>query len=56
MCLSLLHTRYTKNNKLEENAKFSNHHYHIQYIIDVQHKNVNMSWDYQKCVVKFAKD
>ena len=46
--LSLIHIRYTKNNKHQENAKFSNLNYHIQDIKYVQHKNVNMYWDYCK--------
>ena len=46
--LSFLHTRDTKNNKRQENAKFYNHNYHIQDIRDVQHKNINMSCDYWK--------
>ena len=46
--LSLLHIRYANNNKHQENAKFSNCHYHIQDIKYVQHKNINMTWDYRK--------
>ena len=44
--LSLLHTRYTKNNKRKENTNFPNRHYHIQDIKYVKNKNVNMTWDY----------
>ena len=36
--LLLLHTIDTNNNKWKENSKFSNRHYHIKYIKDVQHK------------------
>ena len=43
--LSLPHTRDKNNNKQQENAKISNHHYHFQDIKDVQHKNVNATWD-----------
>ena len=43
--LSLLHIGDTNNNKRKENFKFHNLHYHIQYIKDVQHKNINMTWD-----------
>ena len=45
--LLLLSTRDTNNNKRQENAKISNRHYHIQDIKYVQHKNVNMTWDYR---------
>ena len=31
-----------------ENSKYSNHNYHVQDIKYVQHKNVNMTWDYRK--------
>ena len=34
--LSLLYNIYTNNNKQQENAKFSNRHYHIQDIKYVQ--------------------
>ena len=44
----LLHTIDTNNNKRQENDKLYNRHYHIQDIKDVQHKNVNMPWDYRK--------
>ena len=46
--LWLLHTIDKKSNKKQENYKFSNFQYHIQEIKDVQHKNVNMTWDYRK--------
>ena len=46
--LLLLSTRDTNNNKRQENAKISNRHYHIQDIKYVQHKNINMTWDYHK--------
>ena len=46
--LLFLHTRDKNNNKQQENAKISNRHYHIQDIKDVQHKNINMTWYYQK--------
>ena len=46
--LSFLHNRDTKNNKLQETAKFSTRNYHIQEIKKVQHKNINMYWDYMK--------
>ena len=46
--LSLIHNRYTKNNKKQEHTTFYNSHYQIQYIKFVQHQNVNMTWDYQK--------
>ena len=42
--LSLLHTIDTKNNKQQENEKFSNPRYHVQDMKDVQHKNINMYW------------
>ena len=45
--LSLLHNRYTKNNKRQGKTKISNRHYQIQYIKDMQHKNVNMTWYYR---------
>ena len=44
--LSLLHTRDKKNNKQQLKGKFSNHHYHIQDVKYVQHKNINMTWDF----------
>ena len=44
--LSLIHNRDKKNNKRQENSNFSNHHYHIQDIKYVQHKNVKMTWYY----------
>ena len=46
--LSLLHTSCKRNNKLQENAKISNRHYHIQGIKDVQRINSKMTWKYQK--------
>ena len=46
--LYLLHTIETNYNKQQESANYSNRNYHIQYIKDVQHKNVNMTWDYCK--------
>ena len=46
--LSLLHNKDTKNIKLKEHAKISNRRYQIQDIKDVQHKNVNITWDYLK--------
>ena len=46
--LFLLHTRGTNRNKLQENDIFYNLHYYIQDIKYVQHKNINMSWDYRK--------
>ena len=45
--LSVIHTIGIKNNRRQENAKISNRHYHIQDIKYVQHKNVNMTWDYR---------
>ena len=45
--LSLIHTRDTNSNKLQDNTKFSNCHYHIQYINDVQHKSIKMTCNYQ---------
>ena len=33
---------------MKKNAKFSNNNYIIQDIKYVQHKSVNMSWDYSK--------
>ena len=36
--LSLLHTRDTKYKKQQQNSTFSNRHYHIQHIKDVQNK------------------
>ena len=38
----------TKNNKRQETFKFFNRHYHIQDIKYAQHKNVNISWGYQR--------
>ena len=35
--LSLLHARYINNNKRQENVNFSNRHYHIQDINNMQH-------------------
>ena len=46
--LSLIQTIDTNNNKQQENAKFSNRTYRIQDMKYVQHKNVDMTWDYQK--------
>ena len=46
--LLLIHTRDTKNKKQQENTKISNRNYHTQGIKYVQHKNVNMTWAYQK--------
>ena len=48
LVFSSLHNRYTKNNKGQKNAKFSNHCYYVQDINDFQYKNSNISWDYQK--------
>ena len=44
----MLHTRDTNNNKCQKIAKFSNQHYHIQDIKNVQHKNSNISWYHRK--------
>ena len=46
--LLLLNIIDTKNKKIKENGNISNQSYHIQDIKDVQHKNINMSWDYWK--------
>ena len=46
--LYIFNTRYINNNELQESTKFSNRHYHIQHIKDMQHKNFNISWDYWK--------
>ena len=46
--LIVTHTRYTNNNKQQENEKFSDRSYHVQDIQDMKHKNINMSWDYRK--------
>ena len=46
--LSFIHTRYTKENKRQENSKFSNRYCHIQDIKDGQPKHVNLSWDCRK--------
>ena len=46
--LSLIYIRDIKNNKLQENEKFTKRNYNIQDIKDVQHKNVNMTWYYRK--------
>ena len=44
--LLLLHNIDTKNNKQQENSKAFNCRYHIQDIKYVQHKNVNIAWEY----------
>ena len=46
--LLLINKRDTKNNKRQENDKFSYPHDNIQDIKDVQHKIVNMTLDYCK--------
>ena len=48
MCYSwfILQIKRTTNDK--KNSKFSNFRYHIKYIKDVQHKNINITKDYWK--------
>ena len=41
--LLFINTRDTKNNTLQEHFKYSNHHYHIEYIKDVLHNNVKIT-------------
>ena len=41
-CCFILEIKITENYK---NYKYSNHYYHIQDIKDVQHKNINVTWD-----------
>ena len=49
--LYLLHTRYTKNKKHQENTKFSTRDYHIKHIKYVQNKNINMDYGYMKVLI-----
>ena len=46
--LSLLHTKDTNNKKWQENTEFSKWSLSNSRQKDVQHKNVNMDWDYRK--------
>ena len=46
--LAFIHTRDTKHSNTQENTEFSTRCYQIEYIKDIQHKNVSMSWDYRK--------
>ena len=44
----MINTRDAKSNKLQKHFKYFSCRYYIQDIKHVQHKNVNMSWDYWK--------
>ena len=48
MCYRCIILEIKNNNKKQWNTKFSHRCYYIQDIKHVQHKNVNMTWGFQK--------